>query len=185
MIGLTGNVLAAKTEILSLQSVRTDILIESADLPVVFGKGGANITAWQEEFRISINVNRDRNAIEIVGLKSAVSSAIIRIKDVIDANKEVEEIIKMEKYVLLGCLIGTGGQVIRAVSKEYGVRIDTKGNREEKLQTIRIKGTVVKVAAAKEHILHLVNEFVSSTQMYKVAPVHQEDTGKEGNDLIT
>ena len=181
---MTDNVFAAKSEIQSLQSVRSDILIDSAVLPVVFGKGGANIVAWQDEFGVSININRERNTIEIVGLKLSVSNAIIRIKDLVDSNKEVEEIIKMEKHVLLGCLIGAGGQVVRGVSKDYGVRIDTEGNREEKFQSIRIKGTFVKVAAAKDHILNLVNEFISSTLMFEVhEDVIPAILGKGGSDI--
>jgi len=108
-----------------------------------------------------------------------------QIKESVDANKEVEEIVKMEKHVLLGCLIGSGGQVVRAISRDFGVRIDTEGNKDEKkFQTIKIKGTVLKVAAAKEYVLQLVGEFIASTLMFEVdEEVIPAILGKGGADI--
>lgn len=108
-----------------------------------------------------------------------------QIKESVDANKEVEEILKMEKHVLLGCLIGSGGQVVRAISRDCGVRIDTEGNKDEKkFQTIKIKGTALKVAAAKEHVLKLVGEFIASTLMFEVdEEVIPAILGKGGADI--
>ena len=101
-----------------------------------------------------------------------------------DANKEVEEILKMEKHVLLGCLIGSGGQVVRSISRDCGVRIDTEGSKDEKFQTIKIKGTVLKVAAAKEYVLQLVGGFIASTLMFEVdEEVIPAILGKGGADI--
>lgn len=107
-----------------------------------------------------------------------------RIKESVDANKEVEEILKMEKHVLLGCLIGSGGQVVRAISRDYGVRIDTEGSKEEQFQTIKIKGTALKVASAKEYVLQLVGGFIASTLMFEVdEEVIPAILGKGGADI--
>ena len=73
--GLTDHVRAAKQEVMGLHGARTDILIEPSMMPALFGKGLANVTAWQDEFDIAININRERNTIEVVGLKADVSKA--------------------------------------------------------------------------------------------------------------
>lgn len=77
--GLTDSVRAAKEEVMGLQGVRTDILIEPSIMPALFGKGLAHVTAWQEEFCVAININRERNTIEVVGIKADVSKAVGRL----------------------------------------------------------------------------------------------------------
>ena len=166
LTGLTASVQAAKEEILGMQSTRTDILIDAAYLAFIIGKGGANITAMEQQHNVAINLNRERNTIEITGMKPAVSSAVQQLKDLIDENKDVEESIKLERHVLLGCLVGvgSGGQGgIRGLNKEFGVRIDTEGNKEDTLLTLTIRGPTAKVAAAKARVLELVQTFISNS----------------------
>lgn len=170
--GLTDNVTAAKALILSLQSIRTDVLMEVSALSAIIGKGGASITALQEEFGVAINVNRERSTVEVVGMRPDVNAAVAKIKEIVETNKEVEEIIQLEKHVLLGCLMASGAQNLRAISKDFGVRVDvdsTKEAKEAALQTIKIKGTHGRVTQAKAHIVLLVGEFLSNSLVFEVA----------------
>lgn len=167
--GLTDNVTATKSLILSLQSIRTDVLMETSALSAIIGKGGASITALQEEFGVAINVNRERSTVEVVGMRPDVNAAVIKIKEIVETNKEVEEIIQLEKHVLLGCLMASGGQPLRNISKEFNVRVDAENSKETILQTIRIKGTHGKVAQAKAHIVHLVGDFLSNSLVFGVS----------------
>ena len=166
--GLTDNVTATKSLILSLQSIRTDVLMESNALSAIIGKGGASITALQEEFGVAINVNRERSTVEVVGMRPDVNAAVVKIKEIVETNKEVEEIIQLEKHVLLGCLMASGAAPLRNISKEFNVRVDAENTKETTLQTIRIKGTHGKVAQAKAHIVHLVGEFLSNSLVFEV-----------------
>lgn len=166
--GLMDNVTAARAHIMSLQTLRTDMLMEPSALSAIIGKGGASVSALQEEFGVAINVNRDRNTVEVVGMRPDVTAALTKIKDIVETNKEVEEVIKLEKHVLLGCLMGAGGQVMRGISKDFQVRVDAENVKDSALQTIRIKGTHGKVSQAKAHVVHLVGEFLSNSLVVEV-----------------
>jgi rRNA processing protein Krr1/Pno1/predicted RNA-binding protein YlqC (UPF0109 family) len=167
--GMTDSVLAARAHINSLQSVRTDMLLDASLLSTIIGKGGANITALQDEFRVAINANRERNTVEVVGMRPDVSAALNRIKEIVEVNKEVEEIIKVEKHILMGCLMGGGSQVLRSVSRDFAVSVLTEGAKEDPLQSIKIKGPAGKVAQAKARIVQLVGEFISNSVVVEVA----------------
>lgn len=170
--GLTDSVTAAKALILSLQSIRTDVLMETSALSAIIGKGGASITALQEEFGVAINVNRERSTVEVVGMRPDVNAAVAKIKEIVETNREVEEIIQLEKHVLLGCLMASGAQNLRGVSRDFGVRVDVDSSKEAKeaaLQTIKIKGTHGRVSQAKAHIVLLVGEFLSNSLVFEVA----------------
>lgn len=167
--GLTDNVAAARAHIASLQTVRTDMLMETSALSAIIGKGGASVIALQEEFGVAINVNRDRSTVEVVGMRGDVSAALMKIKDIVETNREVEEVIKLEKHVLLGCLMGAGGQVMRGINRDFGVRVDAENVKDNALQTIKIKGTHGKVSQAKAHIVHLVGEFLSNSLLIEVS----------------
>jgi polyribonucleotide nucleotidyltransferase len=166
--GLTDSVAAAKTHILSLQSVRSDMLMEPTAIAAIIGKGGASITGLQEEFHVAINVNRERNTIEVVGLRADVAAALGRIKDIVEDNREVEEVIQLEKHVLIGCLMSGGSQNLRSIAKDIGVRVDTEVVKDSPLQSIKIKGSNGKVHQAKTAIVHAVGEYVSNSLAIEV-----------------
>ena len=182
--GLTENVTAARNEITNLQSIRTDMLMESSAISAIIGKGGSSIISLQEEFHVAINVNRDNNTVEVVGIRSDVTSALTRIKDIIEVNREVEEVIQLEKHVLMGCFMSTGGQGLRSISKDNNVRIDCDIIKENPLQSIKIKGNNGRVHAAKAQIVQYVGEYLSNSLMFEVP----DDTipailGKSGSGI--
>ena len=182
--GLTENVTAAKNEITNLQSIRTDMLMESSAISAIIGKGGSSIISLQEEFHVAINVNRDNNTVEVVGIRSDVTSALTRIKDIIEVNREVEEVIQLEKHVLMGCFMSSGGQGLRSISKDNNVRIDCDIIKENPLQSIKIKGNNGRVHAAKAQIVQYVGEYLSNSLMFEVP----DDTipailGKSGSGI--
>jgi hypothetical protein len=87
----------------------------------------------------------------------------------IDTNKEIEEVIRVEKHVLLGCLIGSGGSIIKAINKDFGVRVESEGAKDDQFQTIKIKGSAGRVVPAKHHIMGLVQTFIANTLVFEVA----------------
>lgn len=171
LTGPTEAVAAAKQEIQSLQSIRTDVLIETSYMPFIMGKGGSNIAAMEEQHGVSINVNRDRSTIEITGIRPDVNNAVTQLKSLIDENKEVEESIQMDRHVLLGCLLSNGGQLLRTINKDFSVRVDTEGSTGSKTsgpQIVRIRGSTAKVSAAKNHILSLVQDYLGNSLVFDV-----------------
>ncbi len=117
---------------------------------------------------MSVNLNRDSHEIEVLGLRPNVLAAMAHIREMIDINKEVEEVVRVEKHVLLGCLIGSGGSIIKGINREFGVRVESEGTKDDQFQSIRVKGTQSKVAQAKAHIMQLIQTFVANTLIFEV-----------------
>lgn len=71
---------------------------------------------------------------------------------------------------MLGCIIGTGGVIVRALQKELGVQIKTekveKGAEKtdkNELETLTIRGVTSKVIVAKLRVLELLVSYKAST----------------------
>lgn len=171
IVGLSQHVAAAKKEILSIASGRTDIIVDKSFFPSIIGKGGENMKQLTSEYKVTINLNRDTNTIEVIGNKSDVHAVVGKIKEIIDENREVEEIIKLEKHVLLGCLIGNNGQPqsMRNIAKEFSVRIDTEGTKEDRYHMIKIKGNNGRVQPAKNRIVSVIQTFIAESVMVEIA----------------
>lgn len=167
--GLIPAVAATKAEILAIDSTRTDIMIEPTALAVIIGKSGSNIMAMEEQYKVSIELNREANMIEISGRRLDVTNAAGKIKMLIEENKEVEEVIKLEKHVMLGCLVGPGGSIIRGLNRELNTRVDSEGKKEDQFHTLKIRGNYAKVSAAKDFILSLVRQYISETIILEIS----------------
>lgn len=67
---------------------------------------------------------------------------------------------------MIGCIIGTGGNTIRALQKEFNVqmKVDKVGDKVEKgeLEVLTIRGVTSKVFPAKVKVLELLAEYLSN-----------------------
>ena len=77
--------------------------------------------------------------------------------------------------MLLGCIVGTGGQNIRSLQRELGVQMQTekleKGApkaEKGKLETLTIKGATSKVIVAKAKVLELLAQYEADTDEVQV-----------------
>jgi transcription antitermination factor NusA-like protein len=182
IIGLTSPVEQAKRDITTIPSSRVEMKVERAFLPLIIGKGGSNVRSIGSENRVLININRDNDVVELVGLKNDVQNALKKINDMVDENREVEESVQIEKHELLGCFFAASSTTnIRSVGKEFSVRIDTEGTKEDRLHLIKIKGVNSKVQPAKAQILSLIQVYKNHSNSMEIADeVVPAVLGKQG-----
>jgi polyribonucleotide nucleotidyltransferase len=157
--GLSKAVEIVKKSILSIQSSRADLKVEKSLIPSFIGKGGSNVRTIAAEHHVQINISRDDDMIEIVGLKNNVQEVVKKIKELIEDNREVEESLTVTKHVLLGGLLSE----LRNVQKEHNVRVDAEGAKEDKIHTIKIKGVNIRAKAAHAHVQQLIDQYKSES----------------------
>lgn len=177
----------AKKDILYVQLHATHSELDVSEDPKIFGvllsSRPSNATAAAEEqgeseqsdrptavkiieddCDVNINVSRESLLLEIKGLKEGVAEATQRLKDIIYANKEVEEVMQLLWYAWFGCVFARNGDKLRILTKFLGVKVSEESMKKtEKFGTIKIKGTYTKVHAAIKHIKSIVEEHMSDT----------------------
>lgn len=162
--GFAEAVESAKSEISGLNCARTVISINSSMLPFIVGKGGATIRAIGEENHVSIDISREENKIIISGLRTGVQNATQTIVGIVEDNREVEEVLKAHKQTLIGCIIGSNGQTIRSIQTEHNVSLRSEKGVNGELDSLYIRGTSSRVAAAKQYILETLNNYSKSAE---------------------
>eukprot|EP01038_Epipyxis_sp_PR26KG_P005863 gene5863-8087_t len=176
LIGVTSQALAAKARIVTIKSAHAVIPLSANDLPFIVGKKGSTVNSIEEEFSVAINNDREANTMTVVGLLQNVELAKEKLLQMLDSIKEVEEVLVLPKHVILGCLIGHEGKIVKNINKELGIRIETEALRDDNNNKqrsnnrkgdgnypVKLKGTNLRVAAAKQHILGLIEAFRSNT----------------------
>lgn len=166
ILGLINAVELSKHEILSLRSLKQDIPIDVALLPYIVGKGGVTVRAIGEENHVHIDINREDSKITVMGLYDGVVKAVETIKLIADENKEVEEIIQVEKQIMIGCVIGAGGLTIRNIQTTFNVSLRTEKGTD--FDILHIVGTTARVLAAKQHVLELISEYSKNSLLIEV-----------------
>ena len=150
---------AAVAEIQTIDAARVQIPIDVSVLPFIVGKGGATIRALGETGRVQLDIDREENLIVILGYRADVDRAVVTLRGIIDEYSEIEETIVADKQTMIGCIIGSGGQHIRSLQKEFNVQMRTERGADDgepdKL-VLRGTGSRVMVAAAK------VNEMLAA-----------------------
>ena len=144
---------AAKREIEKIDSSKNIITITPTMLPFILGKGGSTIRGLGEGKVVQIDISKETNFIAILGLRSHVEQVTATLHDIISENKEVEEIINMPKYILLGACSGSNNS--RNLAKEYGVSILL----DDKKECITIRGVTSKVLQAKFYLSSLLSNY--------------------------
>lgn len=144
---------AAKREIEKIDCSKNIITITPTMLPFILGKGGSTIRGLGEGKVVQIDISKESNFITILGLKTHVESVTATLYDIISENKEVEEIIHMPKYILLGACSGSNNA--RNLAKEYGASILL----DDKKECITIRGVTSKVLQAKFYLNSLLSNY--------------------------
>lgn len=120
----------------------------------------------EEDCGVNINLSRESMLIEVKGLRDGVNEACRRLREIIFANKEVEEEMVIERYLWLSCMLGKGGQTLRILSKFLNVRIsvpEDSGKKGEATVGMKIKGTYGKVTAAITHIKAIIEQYLAES----------------------
>lgn len=166
IVGLQSVVEIVKAEIMSFNSSREEIAIDLSMLPFIVGKGGVVVRGIGEENHVHIDINRDESKIVVMGLRDGVSKAVSIIRSIADENKKIEESIQIEKQVMIGCIIGAGGNTIRNLQTHLSVQLTTQKGTDK--DTLLISGTTAKVLAAKQHVLSVIEEYARNSEIINV-----------------
>lgn len=158
--GFNQNRIAAKNEILSIDSVKTLFNIESSMFPVIFGKQGATISALSSENIVEINVDKDLNTISILGGRKNVDQTVSQINRIIEENKEIVDVIEGSKSVILGCFIGNHGSIVKQLEKDLGVYLHHEEVDDAPFRLI-IRGNISKISTAKLHLERMLKNYIN------------------------
>ncbi len=159
--GFNENRVAAKNEILSIDSAKTVLNVESSMVPAIFGKHGATISALSSENNVEINVDKDLNTICILGVRNNVNQTVSQINRIIDENKEVVEVIEGSKSVILGCFIGNQGAIVKQLEKDLGVYLHHEEGDDAKPFRLIVRGNVSKILTAKLHLEQMLKNYTN------------------------
>jgi len=164
--GLPENVAAARAEIAAIRCSRIEIPFEDSVLSFIIGKSGATIRALENEHSVQLDVSRELHRIVVLGFEDDVRAAGNMVSSIIDENKEVEETLAVDRNVVLSCIIGAKGAVIRELQKDLSVYIHSKRDEEQsETELLVIRGTAANVVPAKAKIQEMINEFQSHTDV--------------------
>eukprot|EP01039_Chlorochromonas_danica_P007375 gene7375-8158_t len=198
IVGLTNQVEAAKADIQTINRniIRSDLELESGHLAFIIGKQGSHIKSIESEYAVLCQIDKEKKRLSIVGVRTNVHAAGETIRASIQENKEVEETLSFEKHVFLGAFISTmledgTTNVLRGISRDFGVRIDSEGGEKEKaseagpvLYQVKVKGQNFKVQTA----VHRLREVATAFQRDTTTIALDEDTlpillGKGGSTI--
>ena len=105
-------------------ALNTDLDVKEFMLPLIVGKNGANILAWSEETKVSLQVNKRLLKLEIRGSSAElVAAAKTTLQD------KIEGLLRQHWEVALdadavGIVIGKQGVVINKIRQESGAHIE-------------------------------------------------------------
>ena len=174
---------AASAAIAAISSALSKLPIQPQYMPFIIGKSGATIRQIADDCQVQIDVSKDPpHVVEVLGLRDNVKRAMDALAGLIDTNKEVEEILEMDKNLLMGAIVGPGGATIRALQKDLGAHLqwDKEGDAaketggaassssaagSQQLEKLRIRGTTARVLNAKTEILALLKAYQSHTEL--------------------
>ncbi len=159
--GFNKNRIDAKNEILSIDSVKILLSIESSMFPVIFGKQGATISALSSENIVEINVDKDSNTICILGGRKNVDQTVSQINRIIEENKEIVDVIEGSKSIILGCFIGNQGSIVKQLEKDLGVYLHHEEVDDTKPFRLIIRGNISKISIAKLHLEQMLKSYIN------------------------
>ena len=170
--GLTNDVDSVMTAINSLEVATSSIdLVERRVLMYLLGKGRPDFQSLLEEHSVDVHLDKDGTPpiATVVGAKASVITVTAILKQIVEANKEIEEEMTFEKHVVLDAIIGTKGVIISQLQRDFNVRLTVdKEKSTATAATVEIKGNAVNVQAVKEHIAERIRSFQSDTVVISI-----------------
>ena len=110
-------------------------------IPIIIGRGGANIKKLNAESGATLDLDRGLRRITVRGKKAQVEKAVGLLDEIAGTNGESELPVPAKD---MGKLIGRGGSKIKELQSESGATIDIR--KEENL--VRVRGTQQQVEKA-------------------------------------
>lgn len=155
--------------------------------------------------RVHIDVDRENHIILVLGFSEDVDRTAVILRNIIDENVEIEEVIRLDKHTMVGCIIGHGGQHIRSLQKEFNVQMRTDGtnhrgttgstetaqnvekyNNSTEQEKLIIRGTSTRVSSAVNRVNELVANYHASTEMIEMSEdLFSLFLGKKGSRIAS
>jgi len=146
---------AVEALLLKASKERKTIPIDSAMVPTLIGKKGANIQAMEKEFECRIKVSRETRSVQLRGSEENIARACARIEEMKAALAKQYAEVEIDRE-MVPSLIGAKGATIQRLEKELGCRI----NVSKDSGTVVLRGgSEEKIEAARLHIEQLKKEF--------------------------
>jgi far upstream element-binding protein len=121
-----------------------------AGVPLIVGKGGANIKRLQTESGAKIDIERGMTVVGIFGTDEAVAKARKMIETQL-ADSNYSETVECPASAI-GAVIGKGGETIRSIQESSGARINVERDPPS-VKLIGSKETVTKARGLVEEVL--------------------------------
>eukprot|EP00941_MAST-03F_sp_MAST-3F-sp1_P001779 g1779.t1 len=111
-----------------LDVVRTETIKVHPDvLGTVIGKKGSQVTSMQKESGATIQVDKDKEEVQIIGTEETVAKALELVRTVLRENTIVEVPVLR---VMVGEIVGKGGSEAKKFQTEYSVKLNVERNDE-------------------------------------------------------
>ena len=143
-----------------LKELSITVPVASQLLPKLVGKKGVALKAFEEEFKVDVQVDRENEVFKLHGSSEALESAKAGLEKLIETHTEREKIYELEAG-MTPAIIGKGGGNIQRIQKDSGtyvniVRAKEREDDGDKDQVV-IRGTT----AALEKADIMMNEFIA------------------------
>jgi len=122
---------AVKDDIAKINVTMETIEVSGREAGLIIGKGGATIKALTEKYDVGLDVkdgNKDKAAIEIVGISINVAAAVKGINEMIFQNQVVDTAVVCSKLFKFKCL-GKAGAGIKELQKDVNAALDSNAVR--------------------------------------------------------
>ena len=157
--GVVKSINKVKGYIANLKDMTIAVPVASQLLPKLVGKKGVALKAFEEEFKVDVQVDRENEVFKLSGDNDALENAKAGLEKLIETYTEHEKVYELEAG-MTPAIIGKGGANIQKIQNESGtyVNVIRAKDREDGVDSdsIVVRGT--NEALAKVDVL--INEFL-------------------------
>eukprot|EP00943_MAST-04B_sp_MAST-4B-sp1_P009264 g9264.t1 len=171
--GVIKSINKVKGYIANLKDMTIEVPVASQLLPKLVGKKGVALKAFEEEFEVDIQVDRENEVFKLSGDNDALENAKLGLEKLIEQHTEHEKVYELEAG-MTPAIIGKGGENIQKIQSESGTYVNVvRGkDRDDGVHTdkIVVRGTneaLLKVDALMDEFLDL---FRKENQVLKFSP---------------
>jgi hypothetical protein len=157
------------------RSFRVELHVDPACHPKIIGKKGSVVTKIRSKYDVQIQFpertqngsagkSQDQTLITVIGYEDKALAAKNEIMSLV---KDMESLVSKEVRVdarVHPRLIGGRGKSIRKIMDQFHVDVKFPRSGDPDPNIVTISGNAEDVDAAKDHILHLEEEYVSDTE---------------------
>eukprot|EP01138_Halocafeteria_seosinensis_P003494 gb/GECG01003572.1/.p1 GENE.gb/GECG01003572.1/~~gb/GECG01003572.1/.p1 ORF type:complete len:1525 (+),score=296.75 gb/GECG01003572.1/:1-4575(+) len=167
-----------KEEMEKMEALKQSVTMDLRMLPSVIGKNGQGFRSVQDQCRVNLDVERDREAVKasvhIYGVsEEEVTKARELLQQLIDENTEIEKTMEVDD-VFVGHLLDNSGALIKEIMRDFKIYIRARKSAvyspEEYTRTLDIRGTRGRVEETIDHVSSLYEDYKDKFARRIVSP---------------